>query len=110
MIAIFIMITKVEGKLLLLRARNFSDNLEGLESFSISLLEKDAFLWHRGELKMANAIDNKNERVCFKKPVAEDKLIDSVTSLLNIGEHFFVGLFMMADAEYLFAGMIFTYF
>lgn len=115
MITISIMITKIEDKLLLLRARKFADNLEGLESFSISLLEKDAFLWHRDELKMANAIDNKNERVCFKQPVAEDKLIEAVISLLNIGEHFICwlvyegrcGIFIRGNDFHLFLVSIF---
>ncbi|TBR63340.1 MULTISPECIES: hypothetical protein [unclassified Escherichia] len=82
------MINKIEEKLILLRAKKFTDNLEGLESFSISLLGNDIFLWHRDELKMANAIDNKNERVLFKQPVAEDKLINAVISLLNIDKIF----------------------
>lgn len=43
MITIFTMITKIEEKLLLLRAKKFADKLEGLESFSISLLGKDVF-------------------------------------------------------------------
>ncbi|EAM6796398.1 hypothetical protein E0G74_22480, partial [Salmonella enterica] len=83
------MITKIEEKLLLLRAKKFADKLEGLESFSISLLGKDVFLWHRDELKAANSIDNKDERVCFKQPVAEDKIISAVISLLKIEKQFF---------------------
>lgn len=115
MITIFIMITKIEAKLLLLKARKFADNLKGTDSVSIALLDKDAFLWHRDELKMANAIDNKNERVCFKQPVAEDKLIDTVISLLNIGEHFLCwlvyegrcGIFVRGNDFHLFLSSIF---
>ncbi|EBP7422060.1 hypothetical protein AIS34_13490, partial [Salmonella enterica] len=86
------MITKIEEKLLLLRTKKFADNLEGIESFSISLLEKDVFLWHRDELKAANSIDNKDERLCFKQPVEEDKIISAVISLLKIDKQFFCWL------------------
>ena len=63
MITIFTMINKIEEKLLLLRAKKFADNLEGVESFSISLLENDIFSWHRDKLKKANAIDDRNDNV-----------------------------------------------
>lgn len=115
MITIFTMITKIEEKLLLLRAKKFADKLEGLESFSISLLGKDVFLWHRDELKAANSIDNKDERVCFKQPVAEDKIISAVISLLKIDKQFFCwlvyegrcGIFVRGSDFHLFLASIF---
>ncbi len=41
------------------------------------------FYGHRDELKAANSIDNKDERVCFKQPVAEDKIISAVNFLIE---------------------------
>lgn len=65
-------------------------NLKDL-NHSLSLCwEKMFFLWHRDELKAANSIDNKDERVCFKQPVAEDKIISAVISLLKIDKQFFL--------------------
>lgn len=88
MIIIFTMLNKIEEKLLLLKAKKFADNLEGLESFSISLLENDNFSWHRDKLKKANAIDDRNDNVFFEQPAGADELISAVTSLLNIDTQF----------------------
>ncbi|EAA7007515.1 hypothetical protein AVW22_24295, partial [Salmonella enterica] len=44
------------------------------------------------ELKAANSIDNKDERLCFKQPVEEDKIISAVISLLKIDKQFFCWL------------------
>lgn len=88
MITIFTMINKIEAKLLMLRARKFADKLEGLELFSISLLDNDDFFWHRDKLKIANTIDDKNHRVCLEQPVEIDKLIITITSLLGVDKQF----------------------
>lgn len=88
MITIFTMNNKIEEKLLLLRAKKFADNLEGLESFSISLLENDVFSWNRDKLKIASAIDDRNERVRFEQPVEESELISTIISLLGINKNF----------------------
>ncbi|WP_318390466.1 hypothetical protein [Enterobacter sp.] len=87
------MINKIEEKLLLLRAKKFADNLEGLESFSISLLGNDIFAWHRDKLKKSYAIDDRNERICFEQPVGTDQLIGAVISLLSIDKQFSCWIF-----------------
>jgi len=87
-LTIFTMTNKIEEKILMLRAKKFADNLEGLESFSISLLGDDVFSWHRDKLKKANAIDDRNGNVFFEQPVRVDELISAVISLLNIDAQF----------------------
>ncbi|PKA30688.1 hypothetical protein CWR41_12580 [Cedecea lapagei] len=75
---------KIEDKLLLLRAKKFADNLEGLDFFSIYPLDNDIFLWHREKLKTAYAIDNTNDKISLEQPVKTNEIIRIMASLLKI--------------------------
>lgn len=75
---------KIEDKLLLLRAKKFADNLEGLDFFSIYQLDNDIFSWHREKLKIAYAIDNTNDKISLEQPVKMNEIIRIMASLLKI--------------------------
>lgn len=88
MIITFIMTSRLEEKLLLNKARKFSNNINGINSFSISLLNKDDFPWHREELKRARAINSEVEKIHFEQPVKERNLVETIVDLLDITNKF----------------------
>lgn len=88
MIITFIMTSRLEEKLLLNRAREFSNNINGIDSFSISLLNEDDFFWHREELKRANAINDEVKKIHFEQPVKERNLVETIIDLLHITNEF----------------------
>jgi len=88
MIITFIMTSRLEEKLLLNRAKEFSNNINGIDFFSISLLNEDDFFWHREELKRAHAINDEVERIYFEQPVKERYLVETIADLLHITNGF----------------------
>lgn len=88
MITIFTMITKLEEKMLLRRASNFAENLKGVESFTVSLLEENNFSWHKKELKIARAIDLIHNGLYFEQPAKENEVIASVLRLMKLDKCF----------------------
>ncbi|WP_312215348.1 hypothetical protein [Pantoea vagans] len=82
------MITKLEEKILLRRASSFAENLKGIESFTVSLLEENDFSWHKKELKIARAIDIKHNGLYFRQPAEENEVITSVLRLMKVDKCF----------------------
>ncbi|MDQ1211404.1 hypothetical protein [Pantoea anthophila] len=82
------MINKLEEKILLRRASSFAENLKGIESFTVSLLEENDFSWHKKELEIARAIDIKNKGLYFQQPVEESKVIASVLRVMKLDRCF----------------------
>jgi hypothetical protein len=87
------MTNNLEEKLLLMRAKRYANDLDGVDVFSISLLKDKDFLWHRQELREANNLCRKIERVIYTKPGDVDGFIKNIMTLLNISNQFSCYLF-----------------
>ena len=73
---------KLREKLLLFRARKYADKLNGINHYSISLLNDGDFAWHRQELSKSYSLSFKGE-IVYDHPITADDLIQSIMTLLG---------------------------
>lgn len=110
MITTFIMTSRLEEKLLLNKAREFSNKINGIDSFSISMLHKDDFFWHQGELKKTSAINSEVKKIHFEQPIEEINLVETIIDLLNINNNFICYFFYEGVVTICFHGNDFSSF
>jgi hypothetical protein len=82
MTIIFIMNSKLEKKLLLLRAKNYAAVVDGIRDMTISFLERDECIWHREKLAQINSYHGLPKLKSYTLPVNESDLISDISSLL----------------------------
>ncbi|KLU14469.1 MULTISPECIES: hypothetical protein [Xenorhabdus] len=92
--------SRLEEKLLLLRARKYIDKIQGINNIVISLDNGKEFQWHR---KICNSILKGNEKPEYKLdlPINKEDVYSYVQSEIHIGESnnyymFFEGLVIIS--------------
>jgi len=78
----------LKEKLLLLRARKYASQLDGVVDWSISLVKDDDFLWHRQEFGKAWKGYSENRMFYGDLPIDVDDFIKHIMKLLNISNSF----------------------
>ncbi len=84
MIIIFIMTSRIEEKLIIHRAKGFAKSIDGIDSYSISLVNEKGFTWHREELKRVNSIKDEIEGFHFEQPVNVKELVEKTIDILHV--------------------------
>jgi len=87
---------KLREKLLLFRARKYADKPNGINHYSISLLNDGDFAWHRQELSKSYSLSFKGE-IVYDHPITADDLIQSIMTLLGIKNMF--SCYFLFDGE-----------
>lgn len=77
------MAINLEEKLLVNRAKKYANELDGVGFYSISLLGKDDFSWHRYKLMEINNIDNKVKHETYSNLINENYLCNKIKMLLK---------------------------
>ncbi|OCG61455.1 hypothetical protein A9G30_10525 [Gilliamella sp. Fer4-1] len=83
MIITYIMNNKLEKKLLYKKAEEYVSQLEGIESFTISSVNNEDFIWYKEQLKIFFKIDQIDSEIRLEHPISQKKLIEIINNTLN---------------------------
>jgi hypothetical protein len=83
MIITYIMNNRLEKKLLYKKAKEYVSQLEGIESFTISYVNDEDFIWYKEQLKLFFKIDQIDSEIRLEHPISKKKLIEIINKILN---------------------------
>lgn len=73
----------LEKKLLYIKAKEYVSQLKGIESFTISYINNEDYIWHRQQLKLFFNIDQIGREITINHPINPKELIEVVSELLK---------------------------
>ncbi|NUF50234.1 hypothetical protein [Gilliamella sp. ESL0250] len=74
---------KLEKKLLYIKAKEYVSQLKGIESFTISYVNDEDFVWYKKQLKLFFKIEQIDSRMTLDHPISKKKLIEIVNKTLK---------------------------
>ncbi|WP_141673027.1 hypothetical protein [Gilliamella sp. App6-5] len=74
---------KLEKKLLYIKAKEYVSQLKGIESFTISYVNDEDFVWYKKQLKLFFKIEQIDSRMTLEHPISKKKLIEIVNNILK---------------------------
>ncbi|MWP61182.1 hypothetical protein [Gilliamella sp. Pas-s25] len=74
---------KLEKKLLYIKAKEYVSQLKGIESFTISYVNDEDFVWYKKQLKLFFKIEQIDSRMTLDHPISKKKLIEIVNKILK---------------------------
>jgi hypothetical protein len=83
MIITYIMNNRLEKKLLYKKAKEYVSQLEGIESFTISYVNDEDYIWYKEQLKLFFKIDQIDSEIRLEHPISKKKLIEIINKILN---------------------------
>ncbi|PIT13076.1 hypothetical protein BGI33_02900 [Snodgrassella alvi] len=83
MIITYIMNNKLEKKLLYIKAKEYVSQLKGIESFTISYVNDEDFVWYKKQLKLFFKIDQIDSLITLEHPISKKELIEIINKILK---------------------------